>query len=49
MVTANYPDIITGLQFERLASASGPTLGEIRRPSDGKYLKDCLPCLCGFA
>jgi len=30
-----YPDIITGLQFERLASASGPTLGEIRRPSDG--------------
>ncbi|MGB8491189.1 MAG: CoB--CoM heterodisulfide reductase iron-sulfur subunit A family protein [Bacteroidales bacterium] len=31
-----YPDIITGLQFERLASASGPTLGEIRRPSDGR-------------
>lgn len=31
-----YPDIITGLQFERLASASGPTFGEIRRPSDGK-------------
>jgi heterodisulfide reductase subunit A len=31
-----HPDVITGLQFERLASASGPTLGEIRRPSDGK-------------
>jgi heterodisulfide reductase subunit A len=31
-----YADVITGLQFERLASASGPTLGEIRRPSDGK-------------
>jgi heterodisulfide reductase subunit A len=31
-----YPDVITGLQFERLASASGPTLGEIRRSSDGK-------------
>ncbi len=30
-----YKDVITGLQFERLASASGPTLGEIRRPSDG--------------
>ena len=30
------PDIIDGLQFERLASASGPTSGEIRRPSDGK-------------
>ena len=31
-----YPDVLTGLQFERLASASGPTHGEIRRPSDGK-------------
>jgi len=32
----DHPDILTGLQFERLASASGPTGGEIRRPSDGK-------------
>lgn len=31
-----YPDVITGLQFERLASASGPTLGAMKRPSDGK-------------
>ncbi|HHT01413.1 MAG TPA: CoB--CoM heterodisulfide reductase iron-sulfur subunit A family protein [Firmicutes bacterium] len=31
-----YPDVITGLQFERLISASGPTNGEIRRPSDGR-------------
>ena len=30
------PDIIDGLQFERLASASGPTAGAITRPSDGK-------------
>jgi heterodisulfide reductase subunit A len=30
------PDVINGLEFERLASASGPTAGEIRRPSDGK-------------
>jgi heterodisulfide reductase subunit A len=29
-------DVIQGLQFERLASASGPTLGAIKRPSDGK-------------
>jgi heterodisulfide reductase subunit A2 len=29
-------DVIQGMQFERLASASGPTSGEIRRPSDGK-------------
>lgn len=32
----DHPDVVTGLQFERLASASGPTGGEIRRPSDGK-------------
>jgi heterodisulfide reductase subunit A len=31
-----YPDVITGLQFERLANASGPSGGKIRRPSDGK-------------
>ena len=31
-----HPDVVTGLQFERLASASGPTAGEILRPSDGK-------------
>jgi len=31
-----YPDVLDGLQFERLASASGPTLGAMRRPSDGK-------------
>ena len=31
-----YPDVITGLQFERLLCASGPTGGEVRRPSDGR-------------
>jgi heterodisulfide reductase subunit A len=31
-----HPDIIDGLQFERLASASGPTSGVMRRPSDGR-------------
>lgn len=29
-----YKDVINGLQFERIASASGPTSGEILRPSD---------------
>jgi heterodisulfide reductase subunit A-like polyferredoxin len=29
-----YPNVITALQFERLLSASGPTFGHIRRPSD---------------
>ncbi len=31
-----YPNVITALQFERLLSASGPTLGHIQRPSDGR-------------
>ncbi|MBM4395459.1 MAG: CoB--CoM heterodisulfide reductase iron-sulfur subunit A family protein [Deltaproteobacteria bacterium] len=30
------PDVIDGMQFERLASASGPTAGRILRPSDGR-------------
>ena len=41
-----YPDVITGLQFERLASASGPTLGEIRRPSDGQVPKKIAFIAC---
>jgi heterodisulfide reductase subunit A len=31
-----YPDVISGLQFERLVNASGPTGGKIKRPSDQK-------------
>jgi len=31
-----YPNVVTGIQFERLASRSGPTEGIIERPSDGK-------------
>jgi heterodisulfide reductase subunit A-like polyferredoxin len=31
-----YPNVITALQFERLLSASGPTMGHILRDSDGK-------------
>ena len=30
------PDVIDGLTFERLLSASGPTGGVVKRPSDGK-------------
>ena len=41
-----YADVITGLQFERLASASGPTLGEIRRPSDGKVPQKIVFVAC---
>jgi heterodisulfide reductase subunit A2 len=31
-----YPNVVTGLQFERFSSRSGPTEGAIERPSDGK-------------
>jgi len=31
------PNVITGLQYERLVSASGPTRGELLRPSDGRH------------
>ncbi|CFX19169.1 NAD(P)-binding domain [Syntrophomonas zehnderi OL-4] len=34
-----YPDVISGLEFERLVSAGGPTQGKILRPSDGKEPK----------
>jgi len=40
------PDVITGLQFERLASASGPTAGEIRRPSDRQEPKTVVFVQC---
>ncbi|MCX6841747.1 MAG: CoB--CoM heterodisulfide reductase iron-sulfur subunit A family protein [candidate division WOR-3 bacterium] len=31
-----FPDVITGLQFERLVSSTGPTEGKLVRPSDGR-------------
>ena len=40
------PDVIDGLQFERLASASGPTAGAILRPSDGKEPKTVVFVHC---
>ncbi|MFZ5911164.1 MAG: FAD-dependent oxidoreductase [Chloroflexota bacterium] len=30
----HYPNVVTSLQFERLLSASGPTMGHVYRPSD---------------
>ena len=41
-----YKDVITGLQFERLASASGPTSGQIKRPSDGKIPENIVFIQC---
>ncbi len=41
-----YKDVIDGLQFERIASASGPTSGEFKRPSDGKEPKKVVFIQC---
>ena len=41
-----YEDVISGLEFERILSASGPTGGEIRRPSDGKVPEDVVFIHC---
>ncbi|HJX37880.1 MAG TPA: FAD-dependent oxidoreductase, partial [Anaerolineae bacterium] len=31
-----FPNVVTSIQFERLLSASGPTEGHVKRPSDGE-------------
>jgi heterodisulfide reductase subunit A len=41
-----YKDVIDSLQFERLLSASGPTGGEVRRPSDGTAPKNVVFIAC---
>jgi heterodisulfide reductase subunit A2 len=41
-----YPDVITNLQFERMCNASGPTKGEVLRPSDGKAPKSIVFIQC---
>jgi len=41
-----YADVIDGLQFERLLSASGPTRGKVLRPSDHKEPKSVVFIQC---
>jgi heterodisulfide reductase subunit A len=41
-----YPDVLDGLQFERLLSASGPTMGKVLRPSDRKEPKEVVFIQC---
>jgi heterodisulfide reductase subunit A len=41
-----YPDVLDGLQFERLLSASGPTQGKVLRPSDRKEPKEVVFIQC---
>jgi heterodisulfide reductase subunit A len=40
------PDVVDGLAFERLLSASGPTTGQVRRPSDGKTPREVVFIQC---
>ena len=41
-----YEDVITGLQFERLVNASGPTEGHVLRPSDRTEPKSVVIVKC---
>jgi heterodisulfide reductase subunit A len=41
-----YPDVIDGLQFERMLAPDGPTGGQIRRPSDGRVPQEVVFVQC---
>ena len=41
-----YKNVISGLQFERLVNASGPTEGKIKRPSDGEEPESVVIVKC---
>lgn len=41
-----HPDVVDGLEFERMLSASGPTNGEVRRPSDHRVPKNVVFIQC---
>jgi len=41
-----YPDVVTSLEFERMVSASGPSTGDLRRPSNGKPPKTVVFLQC---
>jgi heterodisulfide reductase subunit A len=41
-----FPDVLTGLQFERLVSSTGPTGGNLLRPSDHKVPKRVVFVQC---
>ena len=34
-----YPNVLSALEYERMLSASGPTTGDVKRPSDGAHPK----------
>ena len=40
------PDVIDSLAFERMLSASGPTVGKVKRPSDGRTPREVVFIQC---
>jgi heterodisulfide reductase subunit A len=40
------PDVLTSFEFDRLLNASGPSGGDVIRPSDGKHVKKILFITC---
>jgi heterodisulfide reductase subunit A len=44
--SGKYPDVIDGLQFERMLASDGPAGGEIRRPSDGRVPQEVVFVQC---
>jgi len=42
----SHPDVMDGLEFERLLSASGPTGGQVIRPSDRRVPKEVVFIQC---
>jgi heterodisulfide reductase subunit A len=40
------PDVIDGLEFERMLSPTGPTGGQVRRPSDGRVPQEVVFVQC---
>ena len=41
-----YPNVMTGIEYERMLNASGPTRGEVIRPSDGTTPKSIAFIQC---
>jgi len=42
----SHPNVMDGLEFERILSATGPTGGKVVRPSDGKVPKEVVFIQC---
>ena len=41
-----YPNVLSALEYERMLSASGPTIGDVKRPSDGAHPRNIAFIQC---